>query len=107
MAIAALIPAHNDDYSLSMSVPLIAPFVDEVCILDDCSSDSTPDVCQWLRATQIHQMAMERLLTDSVDRIRRLPIDVMAPSPSNASRFELVYENHQIVDRIDHGWTLC
>ena len=51
MSLAALIPCCNDDYSLSMCVPLISPYVDDVCIVDDCSRDATPLVCQELCAT--------------------------------------------------------
>lgn len=51
MTLAALIPCCNDGYSLSMSVPLISPHVDEVCILDDFSSDATFMVCEELCCT--------------------------------------------------------
>lgn len=48
MSLAALIPAANDDYSLQLSVPAIAPFVDEIVVLDDASIDGTSDVLQLL-----------------------------------------------------------
>jgi len=42
--LTALIPAHNDDYTLWFCLRSIAPFFDEVFVLDDCSDDLTPDV---------------------------------------------------------------
>ncbi len=42
--LTALIPAHNDDYALWFSLNSIAPYFDEIVVLDDCSDDLTPDV---------------------------------------------------------------
>jgi glycosyltransferase involved in cell wall biosynthesis len=42
--LTALIPAHNDDYTLDLCLRSIAEHVDEVIVLDDCSTDHTPDV---------------------------------------------------------------
>jgi glycosyltransferase involved in cell wall biosynthesis len=42
--LTALIPAHNDDYILAVCLDSIAPHFDEILVLDDCSTDHTPDV---------------------------------------------------------------
>jgi len=42
--LTALIPAHNDDYCLDLCLRSAAPHFDEVVVLDDASTDHTPDV---------------------------------------------------------------
>jgi len=42
--LTALIPAHNDDYILSFCLAAAAPHFDEVLVLDDASTDHTPEV---------------------------------------------------------------
>ncbi|MFW6189028.1 MAG: glycosyltransferase family 2 protein [Planctomycetota bacterium] len=44
LPVAALIPAHNDAYTLRFCLASVAPHVREVVVLDDCSTDETPDV---------------------------------------------------------------
>ncbi len=44
MKLTALIPAHNDDYTLAFCLRSIADHFDEIVVLDDCSSDHTADV---------------------------------------------------------------
>jgi glycosyltransferase involved in cell wall biosynthesis len=56
---------------------------------------------QW----ELHDRALQRLLHDKVDPIRRLPSNVKLPRVCReAPRFEMVYANGQIADRLDHGW---
>jgi glycosyltransferase involved in cell wall biosynthesis len=50
--LTVLIPAHNDDYTLSFCLASVAPHVDEVLVLDDCSTDLTADVV--LEAARTH-----------------------------------------------------
>jgi len=44
MKLTALIPVYNDDYTLSLCLASIADHFDEVIVLDDASTDETPDV---------------------------------------------------------------
>jgi len=43
-----LMPSANDDYSLSLSIPAIAPFVDEVVVYVDAAEDRTMPVLDHL-----------------------------------------------------------
>ncbi|MCK4284352.1 MAG: glycosyltransferase family 2 protein [Candidatus Brocadiae bacterium] len=43
--LTALIPAHNDDYTLDFCLHSIVDHFDEIVVLDDCSTDHTPDIC--------------------------------------------------------------
>ena len=45
MKLTALIPAYNDAYTLQFCLASIAPHFDEVLVLDDASTDETPEVC--------------------------------------------------------------
>jgi len=44
MKLTALIPAYNDDYALSFCLSSIVDYFDEIIVLDDASTDHTPDV---------------------------------------------------------------
>ena len=51
--LTALIPAHNDDYTLALCLRSCLPWFDEVIVLDDCSTDRTPDVaCDLARVNR-------------------------------------------------------
>ncbi len=43
--LTALIPVHNDDYTLDFCLHSIVDHFDEIIVLDDCSTDHTPDIC--------------------------------------------------------------
>ncbi len=43
-ALAVLIPAHNDDYTLPFCLDAVLGLADEVVVLDDCSTDRTPEI---------------------------------------------------------------
>jgi glycosyltransferase involved in cell wall biosynthesis len=69
---------------------------------------------QWLRngqdlplpTAELHLQAIHRLLHSKIDAIRRIPDSIRLPSACLKSpRFEMVYENERIVDRIDRGFT--
>ncbi len=42
--LVALIPAHNDAYTLRLCLASIVDHFDRIIVLDDCSTDETPDV---------------------------------------------------------------
>jgi hypothetical protein len=42
--LTALIPAHNDDYTLDLCLRSIAGHFEEIVVLDDCSDDATAEV---------------------------------------------------------------
>ena len=44
MKLTALIPAHNDDYTLPFCLDSIVDVFDEIIVLDDCSDDGTADL---------------------------------------------------------------
>lgn len=44
MRIVALIPAFNDAYTLKFCLESVGPHFDEIIVLDDASTDNTPDV---------------------------------------------------------------
>ena len=44
MKLTALIPAYNDDYALRFCLASIVDHFDEIIVLDDASTDNTPDV---------------------------------------------------------------
>ncbi|MCP4599018.1 MAG: glycosyltransferase family 2 protein [Proteobacteria bacterium] len=52
--LTALIPAHNDDYALNLCLESIVDHFDEIFVLDDCSSDSTPDLLSDFSARYKH-----------------------------------------------------
>ncbi|MCK4283143.1 MAG: glycosyltransferase family 2 protein [Candidatus Brocadiae bacterium] len=54
MKLTALIPAHNDDYTLGFCLRSIADHFDEIVVLDDCSSDHTADVALDAAARHRH-----------------------------------------------------
>ena len=50
MKLTALIPAHNDEYTLRFCLDSVLPVFDEVVVLDDCSDDSTPELLWCYKA---------------------------------------------------------
>lgn len=52
--LTALIPAHNDAYTLDLCLRSIVRHFDEIVVLDDCSTDATPDVVADARASHPH-----------------------------------------------------
>ncbi len=44
MKLTALIPAYNDDYALRFCLASVVDHFDEIIVLDDASTDDTPDV---------------------------------------------------------------
>ena len=44
MKLTALIPAHNDEYTLGFCLDSVLPVFDEVVVADDCSDDQTPEL---------------------------------------------------------------
>jgi glycosyltransferase involved in cell wall biosynthesis len=56
-----------------------------------------------------HRLAVDRLLNNSVDRIRPFEGTPRRPAVLEAAepRFEMVYRDGKLVDRIDHGWWAC
>ena len=44
MKLTALIPAYNDAYTLGLCLASIVEHFDEILVLDDASTDETPDV---------------------------------------------------------------
>jgi len=56
MHLTALIPAHNDAYTLRFCLESIAAHFDHILVLDDASTDETPDVAldMALRHKNIH-----------------------------------------------------
>ena len=44
MKLTALIPAYNDDYALGFCLRSVVDHFDEIVVLDDASTDDTPDV---------------------------------------------------------------
>jgi glycosyltransferase involved in cell wall biosynthesis len=45
MKLTALIPAYNDAYTLRFCLASIVAHFDEIIVMDDASTDETPDVC--------------------------------------------------------------
>lgn len=54
MKLVALIPAHNDDYVLSFCLESIVEHFDEIIVLDDASTDASPDVVLDVAARHPH-----------------------------------------------------
>ena len=59
-----------------------------------------------LTPEQLHERAVHRLLTDREHHIRRYTGTPRRPAIIEAAerRFEMIYQDDQPVDRIDHGW---
>ena len=57
--LTALIPAHNDDYALSLCLESIAPYFGEIIVLDDGSIDDTREVVRRAQQSQAHIRLVE------------------------------------------------
>ena len=54
MRLTALIPAHNDAYTLAFCLASIVHYFDEIIVLDDASTDETPDVALGVARQNAH-----------------------------------------------------
>ena len=101
MKLTALIPAHNDDYTLDLCLKAAADAFDEIFVLDDCSDDHTADV------VLSHARALRMLFHSRQDPLRRYGGDPPLPAAIRTApeRFRIVYDGDRPADREDLGWT--
>lgn len=70
------------------------------------SRDAPLDYVLGANSDEIHRHAVDRLLHADGDDITRYTGDPPRPAviEDAPARFEMVYENGQLVERLDHGW---
>jgi glycosyltransferase involved in cell wall biosynthesis len=68
--------------------------------------DGTVAICRYLDQAEIHRRAVWMLLRSKIDRIQRLGTWPPLPEAIRAapSRFQMLYRDGCLVDRLDHGW---
>lgn len=56
MKIACVIPAYNEEKNITQVVKSVSPYVDEIVVVDDCSSDDTPLLAAGAGATVLRHI---------------------------------------------------